>query len=219
MFRKILVGLEGLEASWCAFRRGLALSRECGVELWALSVEEYLPRFAATIDEVQDEDEFENGYFARVQGEARELAEEQGVRLHCPTVAGQAARRIVELAESGRFDLIVVGHRGHIDPWPRLAGSTADRVVDQAPCSVLVEHPPAIPLATPETMPWQACLESPQPMAQLKRVEDPRLPVSPCFPRCSPSMMSAPPERARQNSGRPRVSAALVPGRLRPLGL
>jgi nucleotide-binding universal stress UspA family protein len=144
MFRKILVGLEGSEASWCAFRRALALSREYGGELWALSVEEHLPRFAATIDEVQDEQEFENSYFARVQGQALELAEEQGVRLHCQTVAGHAARRIVELAESGRFDLIVVGHRGHTEPWHRLAGSTADRVVDQAPCSVLVEHPPAI---------------------------------------------------------------------------
>ena len=145
MFQKILVGLEGSEASWCAFRRGLALSREYGAELWALSVEEHLPRFAATIDEVQDEQEFENSYFARVQGQALELAEEQGVRLQCRTVAGHAARRIVELAESGRFDLIVVGHRGHNEPWHRLAGSTADRVVDRAPCSVLVEHLPATP--------------------------------------------------------------------------
>ena len=144
MFRKILVGLEGSEASWCAFRRGLALSREFGGELWALSVEEHLPRFAATIDEVQDEAELANSYFARVQGEALELAEEQNVRLHCRTVAGHAARRIVELAESGQFDLIVVGHRGHNEPWHRLAGSTADRIVDQAPCSVLVEHLPAI---------------------------------------------------------------------------
>ena len=145
MFRKILVGLEGSEASWCAFRRALALSREYGGELWALSVEEHLPRYAATIDEVQEEQEYENDYFARVQGEARELAEEQGVRLHSRTVAGHAALRIIEMAESGGFDLIVVGHRGHLNPWHRLAGSTADRVVDQAPCSVLVEHPPAAP--------------------------------------------------------------------------
>src|SRR5947208_5592362 len=121
MFRKILVGLEGSEASWCAFRRGLALSREFGGELWALSVEEHLPRFAATIDEVQDEAELANSYFARVRGEALELAEEQGVRLHCRTVAGQAARRIVELAESGQFDLLRPGRapaRGRA--WARL---------------------------------------------------------------------------------------------------
>lgn len=143
MFRKILVGLDGSEASWCAFRRALALSREEGSELWALSVEEHLPRYPATIDEVQDEQEYENEYFARLQGQARELAEEQGAKLHCRTVAGNAARHILDLANSGRFDLIVVGHRGHTNPWHRVAGSTADRVVDHASCCVLVEHPPA----------------------------------------------------------------------------
>ena len=93
---------------------------------------------------MQDEQEYEHAYFARIQGQARELAEEQGVDLHCETVAGHAAQRIVERADSGSFDLIVVGHRGHSSPWHRLAGSTADRVVDHAPCSVLVEHPPVL---------------------------------------------------------------------------
>src|SRR5579864_3926327 len=104
MFRKILVGLEGSEASWCAFRRALALCCENSNELWALSVEEHLPRYAATIDEVKEEEEYENTYFARIQGEARELAEEQGVTLHCQTVAGHAAQRILERATSGGFD-------------------------------------------------------------------------------------------------------------------
>lgn len=55
MFRKILVGLDGSETSWCAFRRALALAHEHGSELWALSVEDHLPRFPATIDEVVEE--------------------------------------------------------------------------------------------------------------------------------------------------------------------
>ena len=68
MFRKILVGLEGSEASWCAFRRALALSREHRGELWVLSVEEHLPRYAATVGEVQDAQEHEQAYFGRIQG-------------------------------------------------------------------------------------------------------------------------------------------------------
>lgn len=148
MFRKVLVGLDGSETSWQAFRRALAIACEQGSELWVLSAEEHLPHFPATIDEVQDEEERENAYFARVQGEARELAEARGVALHARTVPGRAAERIMELARSGGFDLIVVGHRGHTSPWHRLAGSTADRLVEQAPCDVLVERPVAPPPAT-----------------------------------------------------------------------
>jgi nucleotide-binding universal stress UspA family protein len=59
MFRKIVVGLEGSEASWCAVRRALSLSHDYGGEDCVVSVEEHLPRYAATIDEVQDEQEFE----------------------------------------------------------------------------------------------------------------------------------------------------------------
>ena len=100
MYRKILVGLDGSEPAWQAFRRALELARAYDGELWALSVEE-LPHFAATLDETQDEQERENAYFAGVQGEARELAEEAGVVLHTRIAAGHAAERLVALAREG----------------------------------------------------------------------------------------------------------------------
>jgi len=140
MFRKVLVGLDGSETSWHAFRRALAVAREHGSELWVLSVEDHLPRFPGTIDEVQDEEEWENAHFSRIQEEARELAEEHGVVLHTRIVPGRAADRLEQFALAGAFDLIVVGHRGHASPWHRLVGSTADRLVDHAPCCVLVER-------------------------------------------------------------------------------
>lgn len=141
MFRKVLVGLDGSETSWGAFRRALSLASEQNGELWVLSVEEHLPRFAGTIDEVKDEAESQNTYFAQVQEEARRLAAQQGVALQGRIVPGRASERLLELAKEGAFDLIVVGHRGHASPWHHLLGSTADRVVDQAPCCVLVERP------------------------------------------------------------------------------
>jgi nucleotide-binding universal stress UspA family protein len=33
---------------------------------------------------------------------------------------------------------LIIGHRGHSGIWGRLLGTTADKVVDHAPCSVLV---------------------------------------------------------------------------------
>jgi nucleotide-binding universal stress UspA family protein len=140
MYRKILVGLDGSESSWCALRRAMKLASEQGGELWVLSVEEHLPRFPATIDETVEEAENENTYFTRIQKMACELAEEQGLLLRCRTVPGRAAEQIMQLARDGGFDLIVVGHRGHASPWHRLVGSTADRLVDHAPCCVLVER-------------------------------------------------------------------------------
>jgi CBS domain-containing protein len=147
MFRKVLVGLDGSDASWAAYRRALALAAEDGAELWALSVEDHLPRFPGTIDEVVEEEQRENTYFAEVQARARRVAEEQGVVFHGRTVAGNAAERLIELARAGGFDLIVVGHRGHSNPWHQLVGGTADRLVDHAPCSVLVDRQP---VRTPE---------------------------------------------------------------------
>jgi nucleotide-binding universal stress UspA family protein len=149
MFHKILIGLDGSESSWCAFRRTLALARTHGSEVWALSVEEHLPHFPGTIDEVVEEHEFENAYFARIQGMAGELAAEHGVALSCRTVPGGAAARLIEFARDGAFDLIVVGHRGHESPWKRLVGSTADRLVDHAPCCVLLERAPEPSAAEP----------------------------------------------------------------------
>jgi universal stress protein family protein len=55
-----------------------------------------------------------------MQPAGAERAEQAGVTLHCQTVAGHAAQRILERATSGGFDLIVLGHRGHSNPWHRL---------------------------------------------------------------------------------------------------
>ncbi|MHB0871129.1 MAG: universal stress protein [Chloroflexota bacterium] len=103
-----------------------------------LSVEENLPRYAATVGEVDEEQERANEYFARLHSKARELARERAIELTAETVLGHAAQAIVERAREHDFDLIVMGHIGHSGLWGTLLGSTTDRVVDHAPCDVLV---------------------------------------------------------------------------------
>ena len=44
---------------------------------------------------------------------------------------------ISEFAAAGRFDLVVLGHRGHF-LRDHLLGSTADRVAENAPCPVMI---------------------------------------------------------------------------------
>ena len=45
---------------------------------------------------------------------------------------------IVEFVRTHDYDLLVVGFMGHSALYNRLIGSTTDRLVDHAPCAVLV---------------------------------------------------------------------------------
>lgn len=132
----MLVGLDGSKLSWRALRSIAATDHS---EIWAVSVEE-LPKIPGDAGEVAGEDIRQGQVLGRIQGEARELAEGQRLRLHCVIAKGSAGQCIVEYARESAVDLIVIGHRGAL-PWHRLAGSTADFVVDPAPCAVLVERP------------------------------------------------------------------------------
>lgn len=137
-YRKILVPFDGSQGSWKALRKALLLARERGAEITALSVEEHLPHYAATVGEVEEEKELENAYFAQLHPQAVAMAKEQGLDLKTETLVGHAAQTIVRYAEEHEFDLIVIGHSGHSRVWGMLLGSTTTRVVDQAYCDVLV---------------------------------------------------------------------------------
>jgi len=138
LYRKILVAFDGSPGSWKALRKAILLARDQGARLVALSVVEHLPRFAATVGEVEEEKEQQSAYFAKLQTEAVALAREQGVELEAQTAFGHAAHHIVRFAQSLGCDLVVLGQVGHSGGWNVLLGSTADRVVDQAACDVLV---------------------------------------------------------------------------------
>src|SRR3989442_1780973 len=96
-----------------------------GAQLCALAVEERLPKFAATIDEVIEEREFEDRYYAERMTTARDRARQVGVELRTESRPGHPARTIVDFARDGEFDLIVVGHSGHSKVWAMFLGTTA----------------------------------------------------------------------------------------------
>jgi len=51
---------------------------------------------------------------------------------------GNVVKSIVEVAEKGDFDVVVVGSRRRHGMWRFLFGSTAERIVRQAPIDVVV---------------------------------------------------------------------------------
>jgi len=138
MFTKILVGFDGSKTAWDALRHGVQLARENGAMLCALAVEEPLPHYASAAEEVIAEESQVATYFDQLLASARAEAATAGVALETETVRGHATQALVDYARQIGADLIVVGQHGHTGMLDRMLGSTSDRVVDTAGCSVLV---------------------------------------------------------------------------------
>jgi nucleotide-binding universal stress UspA family protein len=137
-FKKILVGLDGSAASTRALEHALRLASFTGASVQALSVEERLPAYAATVGEVQETLREEERYFHGVERRSQELAAENGIRLSYAIVPGHATEELVRAAKKYGCDLIVLGRSGHSQLHHALLGSTADRVAEHALCPVLI---------------------------------------------------------------------------------
>ena len=138
MFRKILLAYDGSEGANRALAVGIDLTKIHGAELWALAVEEKLPRFSGTIDEVQEEKQFANEQYGKLLEAAKVKAKEAGIELKTLMRAGHPAQTVVAVAKEGKFDLVLVGHTGLSGAWAAFLGTTAEKVSRHAPCSVLI---------------------------------------------------------------------------------
>jgi len=137
MFRKIVIANDGSQGATQALSFAIRLAKAHGSDLHMISVEE-LPQFPASVDEVIEEKADANQFFAAVLAQAKSQAEAQGIKLSTHIITGHAVRTIVEFVERERADLLVVGYMGHSALYNRLIGSTTDRLVELAPCCVLV---------------------------------------------------------------------------------
>jgi nucleotide-binding universal stress UspA family protein len=70
--------------------------------------------------------------------EAAGLLADRGVQAKTVESVGHPANAIIEAAEQGGYDLVIVGSRGLNAVARFLTGSVSGRVVAHAPCSVLV---------------------------------------------------------------------------------
>lgn len=137
MFRKIVVANDGSEGAARALLVSIDLAKAHASELHMISVEQ-LPEFPASVDEVIEEKADANHRYKTIIRRARAQAQAKGVTLTSHVVAGHAVTKIVEFVEREHADLLVVGFMGHSALYNRLIGSTTDRLVELASCSVLV---------------------------------------------------------------------------------
>jgi nucleotide-binding universal stress UspA family protein len=137
MYSKILIANDGSDGAAKALDTAIRLSKRFKAELHMLSVEE-MSDFPTTIDEVVEEKDEADHRFGPVIVHAQARAKLQRVKLAAHVVAGHAVTAIVSFIERERCDLLVIGYMGHSALYNRLIGSTTDRLVELAPCQVLV---------------------------------------------------------------------------------
>ncbi|WP_449243796.1 universal stress protein [Desulfobacca acetoxidans] len=138
MFQKILLAYDGSEGAKKALEAGIILANIHQAELWAVTVQEKLPRYGGTIDEIQEEKEVADAHYGKIVEQVRARAHEAGIKIKVLRPFGHPARTIVEAAKEGKFDLILVGHSGVSGVWAAFLGTTAEKVSRHAPCSVLI---------------------------------------------------------------------------------
>jgi nucleotide-binding universal stress UspA family protein len=135
--KRILIGYDGSTSADKAFSLGLDLAEKYACEVHVLSV----ARPPDYDGDVQTEAEIENSrqHFLEILKPLQATAAQKTIgAVDFEVAVGHPAEQIVRHAEAWNADLVIVGHRGHtfVERW--LTGSVAKRVVDHAPCAVLV---------------------------------------------------------------------------------
>jgi nucleotide-binding universal stress UspA family protein len=137
MLRKLLVAHDGSAWGERALKAGLELAKRLQVDLAMICVEE-LPSFPASIDEIEETVAEAAGVFDKAIERAKALASAEGVGLKVHIATGHPLPSIVEYLKAEGFDLLFVGYMGHSSIYNRLIGGTTVRLVEHAPCKVMV---------------------------------------------------------------------------------
>jgi nucleotide-binding universal stress UspA family protein len=138
MFTRVLVAYDGSPGAKRALEQAVDVTRRDDAELLSLAIEAHLPRYAATVGEVDEERAFEEQACKMWAEDAAAYAQARGVAMRTVIRAGHPAQEIVRAAAEHQADLIVLGHSGHSAVWGRFLGTTAEKVSRHATCSVLI---------------------------------------------------------------------------------
>jgi len=142
LFRHILVPIDGSEPSLAAVQMSLRIIQLCpACKLTLLYVVDKLvvnelARFNSRGDKEVEAELEEQG--RRYLDLAHKDAAAQGITAACRTRKGEPFEEIIAEATSLPADLIVMGHTGRRGTTRVLIGSVTQRVLDYAPCPVLV---------------------------------------------------------------------------------
>lgn len=141
-FKKLLCGVDFSEASVRAFEVAVELARQSNAELHVLHVIEaqpvvpgWLPPDGLSETTLLLEEKADAAMQSLLKSHSRLL---KNLKVTSEIDNGRAYVEILNHARDEKADLIVIGARGVASVDQIVAGSTAENLVLQSPCSVLV---------------------------------------------------------------------------------
>jgi nucleotide-binding universal stress UspA family protein len=137
MYEKIALAFDGSEGSKRALQAALHLARADKQKLIVIFVAE-MPRYPGAPGETMEEQARADAIFAKLRAEVAAAGQKYGVEVVAEKRIGHPAQGLVNYAKEAGLQLLVMGHTGHSKLWGTFMGTTADKVVRHAPCSVLV---------------------------------------------------------------------------------
>jgi nucleotide-binding universal stress UspA family protein len=138
MFERILVSVDGSEHALRAAQKAAELARQMkSVELRVVVAYDPIPLYLGEPN-MQIAITNRKGDAEEVMKQAIAEIGEVPCEVHTEILEGSPAEAIIEVANSSKSDLIVMGSRGLGRLAGLLLGSTSQKVVSHAPCPVLI---------------------------------------------------------------------------------
>jgi len=136
-YKSILVPFDGSELSRKAIARACLLSKIDGSSITALYV---IPHYEEMVEFFRTESIKKSlyGEADKIIDTAVSLASSQGITINKAIAEGHIADNIIETARKQNNDLIVIGGHGYSGIDKAIIGSTAERVITNATCPILV---------------------------------------------------------------------------------
>ncbi len=137
-FRRLLVAVDGSEASELALSAAITAARQSNAAVTLVSVAGVFTPGYIAVPLTQDDLD------AAAAKTLREAVERIPEDVPVTTILrrGRAGQEIVAVAEAGDYDAIIIGARG-VGRFHGLVGSVSQHVLHHAPVAVIVAHPPA----------------------------------------------------------------------------
>jgi nucleotide-binding universal stress UspA family protein len=137
MDRKIAVAFDGSDGSRRALKEAFIMASVGNHKLSTIFIEE-LPRYPGAPSETNEERERADALFEQLGKQAAAEGMNYGVQVQADKRVGHPAQGLVQYAKEAGIDVLFLGHSGHSGLWGTFLGTTADKVVRHAPCSVFV---------------------------------------------------------------------------------
>lgn len=137
-YRKILVAVDGSESSKNAFVQACKVARENGSWLTVITT---IPLYQDQFEVLSTKEKVSKALREegeRMLSEIKHIADKENAFINKKLEEGSPVETIVDVAEEGNFDLIVMGRRGKSQIEKTLVGSVTARVIGNSQRDVLV---------------------------------------------------------------------------------